>query len=137
MTLRFSLDKREARMICPKCQSEMEKVTFENVQVDRCTGCEGIWFDMLEHEDLKKLKGSEAIDTGDPEKGEEFSRMDRIDCPTCRTRMIRMVDNRNPHIWYESCAVCYGVYFDAGEFTDFKKFSLGSFLKGLRAKERK
>ncbi len=124
-------------MNCPKCQSDMEKVMFEHVEVDRCSNCKGIWFDMLEHEELKKLKGSEAIDTGDPEVGKEYNQTDRIDCPKCHSRMIRMVDRDQPHIWYESCGVCYGVFFDAGEFTDFKQHTLSDFFKSLKAKERK
>jgi Zn-finger nucleic acid-binding protein len=35
--------------------------------------------------------------------------------------MIRMVDRHQPHIWYESCPVCFGVYMDAGEFRDQKR----------------
>jgi len=123
-------------MDCPKCISGMEKVVFENVEVDRCKNCEGIWFDMLEHEDLKTLQGSEAIDTGDPEKGKDYNKIDNINCPDCKTKMIKMVDNRQPHIWYEFCLTCYGLFFDAGEFTDFKNFTLSDILKGIKAKER-
>lgn len=124
-------------MKCPKCSSDMEKVTFEHVEVDRCNGCRGIWFDILEHEELKVLKGSEAIDVGDPEKGKEFNKIDLIDCPKCKSRMIRMVDSRQPHIWYETCGVCNGIFFDAGEFRDFKDFTLLDFFKKLKAVERK
>jgi Zn-finger nucleic acid-binding protein len=46
----------------------MEKVTFKDIEVDRCTNCKGLWYDMLEHEELKGLKNSEEIDTGDPVK---------------------------------------------------------------------
>ena len=124
-------------MECPKCNSDMEKITYEKIQVDRCTNCKGIWFDMLEHEDLKKLKGSEVIDSGDPEKGEEYDKIDRINCPVCHTQMIRMVDNEQPHIWYEACGSCYGVFFDAGEFTDFKHYTIADIFRDLAAKERK
>ena len=32
-------------MNCPKCSSEMETVTYDDVEVDRCSGCQGLWFD--------------------------------------------------------------------------------------------
>ncbi len=124
-------------MNCPKCQSKMEKVTFADVEVDRCTQCKGIWFDMLEHETLKSVQGSEAIDVGDPEKGADYDTIDRIDCPVCRTRMIRMVDKDQPHIRYESCGVCHGVFFDAGEFRDYKDRTLSDFFKSLVTRERR
>ena len=107
-------------MQCPKCAAAMAKVTFEGVEVDRCTGCQGLWFDMLEHEDLKALSGSEAIDTGSAEAGRKHDAQRRITCPVCAQPMIAMVVAGQPHIAYEACTVCYGVYFDAGEFTDFR-----------------
>lgn len=33
--------------------------------------------------------------------------------------MIDMVVAGQPHIAYESCGLCHGVFFDAGEFRDF------------------
>ena len=63
-------------MKCPKCGADMEKVTHQAIEVDRCTGCKGIWFDMLEHEHLKAMKGSEAIDTGEFRDYKEESILD-------------------------------------------------------------
>lgn len=124
-------------MECPKCGSGMEQVSFHHVEVDRCKNCEGIWFDILEHEELKMIAGSEAIDVGDPEKGKKFNKIDRISCPKCQSPMIRMVDPRQSHIWYEACSVCNGIFFDAGEYSDFKDFTLLDFFKSIKSMERK
>jgi Zn-finger nucleic acid-binding protein len=114
----------------------MEVVAFKDVEVDRCTLCKGLWFDSFEADQLKDMKGSEEIDIGDPEVGRVFNRDDRIDCPRCKTGMIRMVDPKQTHIWMESCTVCHGVFFDAGEFRDFKRYTVVDFFRGLRAGER-
>ena len=124
-------------MECPKCNSEMVKVTFEAIEVDRCANCKGLWFDMLEHEHMKAIEDSESIDVGDAKAGKEYDKTDKIDCPVCKTQMIRMVDNKQPHIRYESCTSCYGVFFDAGEFTDYKAETITDFFKDLLAKGRK
>ena len=124
-------------MACPKCGADMEKVTYQEIKVDRCTRCKGIWFDMLEAEQLKTLKGSEDIDTGDPKLGKVFSKVEKINCPVCHTQMIRMVDLDQPHIWYEGCTVCYGLFFDAGEFRDYKEETVLDFFKDLFTKERR
>ena len=121
-------------MNCPKCTARMEKVSFESVEVDRCTHCHGIWFDEFEKDQLKALKGSEKIDIGDPSASQGLT--DTIDCPVCHTQMTKMVDRKQSHIWYESCPVCYGVFFDAGEFKDYKQETLLDFFKRLGAKER-
>lgn len=123
-------------MECPKCNSDMEKVTFEKIEVDRCTNCKGIWFDMLEHEHLKAIKDSESIDIGEAEVGKEYNKIDKIDCPVCHTQMIRMVDKKQPHIRYEACTSCYGVFFDAGEFKDYKEETILDFFKDLFTKGR-
>lgn len=124
-------------MECPKCSSPMDKVVYSDIEVDRCSNCKGIWFDLLEHEKLKKIKGSEQIDSGNPETGKEYNKIAQIKCPICKTSMVKMVDNNQSHIWYESCPTCYGVFLDAGEFTDFKEESLIDLIKDFFTKERK
>ncbi len=37
---------------CPKCVGTLEETTFEGIQVDRCTGCQGVWLDPGELERL-------------------------------------------------------------------------------------
>jgi uncharacterized protein len=115
----------------------MESVTYESVEVDRCTGCKGIWFDMLEQQALQAVAGSEAIDVGDPGVGRKFNEVGRINCPVCKGPMIRMVDHDQPHLWFESCPVCYGVFFDAGEFKDYKERTILDRFRDLLAQERR
>ena len=124
-------------MKCPKCSAAMESVSYQGVEVDRCTKCAGLWLDMLEAEDLKKLSGSEAIDSGSAKTGKTQNKIGKIKCPKCAASMLRMVVNGQPHIWYEACPVCYGTYFDAGEFKDFKSENFMDTVKAIFRKERK
>lgn len=123
-------------MECPKCNADMEKVTHEAIEVDRCTGCKGIWFDMLEEEHLKAIKGSESIDIGDAAEGAKLDEKRKVDCPACQTAMIPMVDRTQPHIRYEACTVCHGVFFDAGEFRDYKEETIVDFFRDVFCKRR-
>jgi len=123
-------------MNCPKCGSSMESVNVEEIEVDRCAACGGLWFDMLEHETLKTRRGSEAIDTGDPAVGRTHNQQGDITCPRCKARMVRMVDHAQPHIWYEQCSTCGGAYFDAGEFKDFKQHTPADLIRRWRAGAR-
>ena len=111
----------------------METVTHSGIEVDRCTGCQGLWFDLLEHERLTRLEDSDRIDTGDTRVGAIWDRFGRIRCPVCSTQMIRMVDARQPHIRYEACQTCSGVFMDAGEFTDYRYDTLLDLFKGAIA----
>jgi Zn-finger nucleic acid-binding protein len=114
----------------------MEKIEFDDVAVDRCTLCKGIWFDALEQDTLKTADGSEEIDSGDPEVGKLFDKEDNVNCPVCNIPMLKMVDPDQTHIHYESCSVCYGAFFDAGEFTDLKFRTFKDFFRDLRSRER-
>ena len=37
-------------MKCPKCGSDLEEINYQNVMVDKCKECQGIWFDQGELE---------------------------------------------------------------------------------------
>jgi len=107
-------------MQCPKCQKEFEKIVFNNVEIDRCTGCHGLWFDALEKDDLLAMKGAESIDIGAEQVESRYRDMRDVQCPVCHQDMIPMVDKDQFHIKYESCPTCFGIFFDAGEFSDLK-----------------
>ena len=108
---------------CPKCNGHLEAVIYSGVEIDRCQNCNGMWFDHLEAETLKKISGSETVDIGNAKiaaclfnqvKGD-------IKCPRCRESMIQMLDMDRYSIWYEKCFECEGVWLDAGEFKQFKR----------------
>ncbi len=122
-------------MLCPKCNANMEKVSAQHLVVDRCSECKGLWLDMLEHEDLKS--SAAQIDTGDAKLGAKYNAIERINCPSCaNSRMIRQVDPQQPHIWFESCPVCYGRFYDAGEFRDFAESSWKDFFRQFKVRAR-
>ena len=123
-------------MDCPKCFQRMETVTYRDIEVERCTGCRGLWFGLLEAEKLASIPGSEAIDDGDPHEGARWDAVKRVQCPECSTRMIRMADARQHHLWYEACKICGGMFFDAGEFRDYKEHSILDFFHDLFTRER-
>ncbi len=54
--IRSELDKRRADedeqkrkedhwMKCPKCGSDLQEINYQNVVIDRCIECKGIWLD--------------------------------------------------------------------------------------------
>ncbi|MCA9450920.1 MAG: zf-TFIIB domain-containing protein, partial [Candidatus Omnitrophica bacterium] len=44
-------------MKCPKCGHDMEEVNIENILVDKCTECEGLFFDRDEVDTLIEVRG--------------------------------------------------------------------------------
>ena len=118
-------------MRCPKCRSDMEQIKYEGTEIDRCTICNGIWFDAGEIEQLRNKQAAASIDTGDFKTGKQSNSIDRYSCPRCSSEMIKIVDSKQRHIWYETCSSCNGSFFDAGEFRDLSELTISDFFKGL------
>jgi uncharacterized protein len=45
-------------MNCPKCGMKLIEVKYKNIEVDKCSGCNGIWLDAGELEAVAKLNQS-------------------------------------------------------------------------------
>ena len=106
-------------MLCPKCHSPMEAIVFNDVETDRCTRCK-----------------ARKLDTGEDDQGEHTNAIDRYACPRCGGGMVRMVDVRQSHIWYEQCSACGGSFFDAGEFRDLAESTISDFFRNLATPAR-
>ncbi len=125
-------------MKCPKCTNDMETVKYGSGdrQVQRCTHCSGIWFKPSDVTRLKHTFKAEVIDAGDPKIGQEFNKIENINCPVCEAKMDLKSDNKQTHIWYESCPEGHGMFFDAGEFTDLAQETFSDYIKSWVTGER-
>jgi Zn-finger nucleic acid-binding protein len=125
-------------MQCPKCPGTLEERTYgRKITVHRCSECGGLWCKPEPLLEMKREWMSEAVlDSGDPKLGKALDQIEDIKCPEDGTLMAKTADERQTHIWYESCPTCDGMFFDAGEFTDLKYDTLmdrvRDFVKGRR-----
>ncbi len=72
-------------MQCPKCSGEMELVSYNQIEVDRCTSCGGLWF---QPEELRNLRddiwmADYIIDSGDKSVGKKANALKEYPCPEC------------------------------------------------------
>jgi PAT family beta-lactamase induction signal transducer AmpG len=114
---------------CPKCRADMRQIEIEDVEVDRCTRCGGIWFDAGEMELLRTREAAAAIDTGRASDGKRYNAIAEYRCPRCGGSMTQHVDPKQRHIWYETCVECGGSFFDAGEFRDLSSLTISDLFK--------
>lgn len=119
-------------MECPKCHGRMQEKTLStlsgSVTIDKCVACHGLWFDLGEAEILKDKWMSEHIDDSGTILSKQHDTLRDIDCPRCGKPMIPVSDPKQKHLQYETCAA-HGMYFDAGEFTDFKYETLMDYFR--------
>lgn len=51
--------KKASYMKCPKCGEDLKERSFQKIVIDQCTGCNGIWLDAGELEQVaEKEEGS-------------------------------------------------------------------------------
>lgn len=90
-------------MECPKCLSKIEIIDFQGIEIDRCADCFGMFFDHLEKEDLKTLKGAESIDIGDDFVGARFNEILDVACPKCKVKMGHVFQEEPFLVKFKSC----------------------------------
>jgi len=101
-------------MDCIKCDGKLERVEIENVTVDRCDKCFGIWFDSSELERILGLKSIEPLKS--PEKYRRTDDEKRGHCPRCGgAGMLVRVASLETDIHIDTCSVCGGKWLDGGE----------------------
>lgn len=122
-------------MHCPKCQSDMSKLTVETtgptIEVDRCNECHGIWFDNGELDIVANHPEAAVIDTGSTPISKDRNTDVAVRCPRCTdVVMYRDVADGHEHISVERCPGCNGRFLDAGEL---KHLASNSVLEKMRA----
>jgi PAT family beta-lactamase induction signal transducer AmpG len=122
---------------CPKCRADMEQITVDGTEVDRCSSCHGLWFDDGELGKLRNKEAAAALDIGDVKIGKQQNKIEHYRCPRCAGPMHRLVDPEQTHIWFEQCGSCHGSFFDAGELTDLATVSVTDFFKRFVTPERR
>lgn len=127
--MEYSPDKHAIE--CPKCGHGMLEITYGgDLVIDRCSHCQGLWFDHGEAEILKSKWMGDALDIGSRAKGKQWDTVDDIACPRCGKDMEKASDPDQPHIWYEVC-LDHGMFMDAGEFRDYKNETLLDWFRSL------
>lgn len=111
-------------MICPVCREDALIVEYQNIELDYCPECHGVWFDSGELELLLEAAGIKDYNrflsdvAGSPEvKVSEKKRR----CPICRRKMKKVYIDEMKKIVTDICNGRHGIWFDGGEVTSLVK----------------
>ncbi len=53
---------------CARCETPMDRLDFDGLELDRCSVCWGVWFDSGELEELKRVKAQRDASPGPAER---------------------------------------------------------------------
>ena len=103
-------------MQCPKCKTAtLVEFTVDETAVDRCSTCNGTWFDKRE---LSHLLAEEANQVARLLKGAmvEQAAGRKGDCPRDGSSLLRIYSAIDRAVIVDACAECHGIWLDGGEF---------------------
>ena len=123
-------------MQCPRCQIELAAHIVDDVEIDECTSCGGVWFD---HDELRRAK-----DLMDPNLGwldfEIWEHEDRfkvgagrLACPRCGDATCTLAYDAT-EIDVDYCPACRGAWLDKRELEHIV-LALENELAGMSARE--
>jgi len=108
---------------CPICKNEpMIVLELNEVEIDYCLNCKGIWLDAGE---LELLLGSST-------ETEEFLNSFNIDdqtkekklkCPICNKKMEKTLVIGDKKVRIDKCKANHGIWFESGELEDILKMA--------------
>ena len=103
-------------MRCPKCGSETLNVfSVREVPLERCSSCNGIWFDARE---LSQLLEEDARNVASLRRGNVNDQLEGKKglCPRDGSELLRVYSSINRSVIIDACADCRGIWLDGGEF---------------------
>lgn len=114
-----------ASLNCPHCRHHLlESVHHDNVELDACVHCGGLWFDRNE---LDKV-----VRTYDPDYPREGPIVENLGqklaktqkrCPRCKVPLLVTYEfETNSELQIDECYFCHGVWLEKGELDHAKVF---------------
>lgn len=111
-------------MQCVACKNPMVVLELDQVEIDYCLSCSGIWLDADELEVLlddsaeaaRLLQATAALAKGEP---------GRRRCPICRRRMNTAIIPAPAPVEIDYCPRRHGLWFDRGELEEVVTFIEG------------
>jgi len=108
-------------MLCPVCKESMVVLELNEIEIDFCASCSGIWLDAGELELMfdtdaqrQKLFDSFHEDPNNPEK--------KYKCPFCNKKMVKVNVGDEKEILIDKCRKDHGLWFDKGELKKVIEF---------------
>lgn len=106
-------------MKCPQCKEQMKQSTVNEIYINECVHCKGIWFDQGKLDEVKDRVlpdlGWLNIDTW-KEQVEFEARRDPTFCPRCLDTALTTIQDKKSNTEISICTQCNGTWLPAGQF---------------------
>lgn len=108
-------------MDCPVCHVPLIAVERDQIEVDSCISCRGMWFDRGE---LELLCERSSVPLDMPKTFARATTAERSrKCPRCRKEMAKVALAMNARLVTDHCPDEHGIWFDARELGTFVDYA--------------
>lgn len=105
-------------MDCPVCRDAMITLELNEVEIDHCVSCAGIWLDAGELEMLIEDKARASTLLASFQVSRDSQEKPRP-CPICDKKMHKiLVSASDQPLLIDKCRLNHGLWFDQGELDD-------------------
>jgi Zn-finger nucleic acid-binding protein len=101
-------------MICPVCNDSMVVLELDQIEIDHCLACGGIWLDAGELELLLETE-EERSRLVSLFKDAKSVKEKSYSCPICGKRMSKVFVGEENKVLIDKCKKDHGLWFDKGE----------------------
>lgn len=114
-------------MNCPRCKTALNKKTIverkEEIELDVCPSCDGIWFDPGELNSLDHITEPVLIEFRDIPSA--YDQLTALFCPKCEDHplMKKAEHPRDEKVILDYCEHCNSIWLDHGELAAIQKES--------------
>ena len=105
-------------MQCPRCRAPMIIIERNEIELDHCLACHGVWFDGEELTLLFAALDAEAMSARLAEIMAPPGRKPAerpLPCPRCGRKMDKAAVGAGPEVLLDRCRRGDGIWFDGGE----------------------
>lgn len=114
-------------MDCPVCKNEpMIVLELNEVEIDYCLSCKGIWLDAGELE-LLLDSSTETVEFLNSFTIDDQTKEKKLKCPICNKKMEKILVTGDKKVQIDKCKSNHGIWFDSGELEEI--LEIGSFGK--------
>ena len=119
-------------MICPACKHPMVIVEHDEIELDYCTNCKGVWFDSGELElllEAAKLENYRDFIEKMIASDEAVTKEKKRRCPICARKMKKTHIGAGNELLIDVCRSADGIWFDGGEVAHLLQLLSGESAK--------
>jgi len=108
---------------CPRCKEKLSPHTVEELELQVCTLCGGLWIGLKEFREAVRKPPPQGMENQEEENvGKALWEESKLECPICGLLMSKGRYAYSSGVIIDRCQNCGGIWLDRGELARLRAF---------------